>query len=75
MRRPLLAFLLVLAPAVSSAQPQRDALNPTGMVGGIFCFNYPGGTGLTSGAVFGRIAGHWAAQEALALDSRQRALG
>jgi tricarballylate dehydrogenase len=44
------------------------------MVGGIFCFNYPGGTGLTSGAVFGRIAGHWAAQEALALDSRQRAL-
>ena len=27
------------------------------MVGGIFYFNYPGGTGLTSGAVFGRIAG------------------
>jgi len=31
------------------------------MVGGIFYFNYPGGTGLTSGAVFGRIAGHAAA--------------
>ena len=27
------------------------------MVGGIFYFNYPGGTGLTNGAVFGRIAG------------------
>ncbi len=27
------------------------------MVGGLFHNNYPGGTGLTSGAVFGRIAG------------------
>ena len=27
------------------------------LVGGIFYFNYPGGTGLTSGAVFGKIAG------------------
>jgi tricarballylate dehydrogenase len=27
------------------------------MVGGLFYGNYPGGTGLTSGAVFGRIAG------------------
>ena len=27
------------------------------MVGGLFYFNYPRGTGLTSGAVFGRIAG------------------
>ena len=31
------------------------------MVGGIFYFNYPGGTGLMSGAVFGRIAGTGAA--------------
>jgi tricarballylate dehydrogenase len=31
------------------------------MVGGLFYFNYPGGTGLTSGAVFGRIAGRSAA--------------
>jgi tricarballylate dehydrogenase len=31
------------------------------LVGGIFYFNYPGGTGLTSGAVFGRIAGATAA--------------
>ncbi len=32
------------------------------MVGGLFYGNYPGGTGLTSGAVFGRIAGHHAAR-------------
>ena len=31
------------------------------LVGGIFYFNYPGGTGLMSGAVFGRIAGTGAA--------------
>lgn len=31
------------------------------MVGGIFYHNYPGGTGLTSGAVFGKIAGTGAA--------------
>ena len=30
------------------------------MVGGIFYFNYPAGTGLVSGLVFGRIAGHGA---------------
>ena len=32
------------------------------LVGGLFYFNYPGGTGLTSGAVFGRIAGIEAAK-------------
>lgn len=32
------------------------------MVGGLFHFNYPGGTGLVSGAVFGRIASRSAAQ-------------
>ena len=32
------------------------------MVGGIFYVNYPGGSGLTSGAVFGRIAGEYAAK-------------
>ena len=31
------------------------------LVGGLFYFNYPGGTGLTSGAVFGRRAGNLAA--------------
>ncbi len=34
------------------------------LVGGIFYFNYPGGTGLTSGAVFGKIAGAAAGQYA-----------
>lgn len=32
------------------------------LVGGLFYFNYPGGSGLTSGAVFGRIAGIGASQ-------------
>ena len=31
------------------------------LVGGIFYFNYPGGSGLISGAVFGRLAGTSAA--------------
>ncbi len=35
------------------------------IVGGLFYFNYPGGTGLMSGAVFGRLAGASAAGEAL----------
>jgi tricarballylate dehydrogenase len=34
------------------------------MVGGLFYDNYPGGTGLTSGAVFGRVAGDHAARHA-----------
>jgi tricarballylate dehydrogenase len=34
------------------------------LVGGLFYFNYPGGTGLMSGAVFGRIAGASAAAAA-----------
>jgi tricarballylate dehydrogenase len=32
------------------------------LVGGLFYFNYPGGAGLTSGAVFGRLAGSQAAR-------------
>ena len=32
------------------------------IVGGIFYFNYPGGSGLMSGAVFGKIAGKNAAK-------------
>lgn len=31
------------------------------LTGGIFYFNYPGGTGLTNGSVYGRIAGYEAA--------------
>ena len=34
---------------------QHDAAGE--LVGGLFYFNYPGGTGLVSGAVFGKLAG------------------
>ena len=34
------------------------------LVGGIFYFNYPGGSGLINGAVFGRLAGATAAADA-----------
>jgi tricarballylate dehydrogenase len=36
------------------------------LVGGIFWFNYPGGSGLTNGAVFGKIAGGSAGRAAQA---------
>jgi tricarballylate dehydrogenase len=52
----------------SNAQVQDTAGNPIAglfaageIVGGIFYHNYPGGSGLTSGAVFGKIAGEGAA--------------
>ena len=43
------------------AQPIPGLFAAGELVGGLFYFNYPGGTGLTSGAVFGRIAGRGAA--------------
>lgn len=43
------------------------------LVGGLFYFNYPGGTGLMAGAVFGRTAGRSAALAALA-DGAERAV-
>ncbi len=36
------------------------------LVGGLFYYNYPGGSGLMAGAVFGRLAGASAARRALA---------
>jgi tricarballylate dehydrogenase len=33
------------------------------LVGGLFYFNYAGGSGLMAGAVFGRLAGETAARE------------
>jgi tricarballylate dehydrogenase len=36
------------------------------MVGGLFYFNYPSGTGLVSGALFGRVAGTGAGAAATA---------
>jgi tricarballylate dehydrogenase len=43
-------------------QPIRGLYAAGELVGGLFYFNYPGGSGLTSGAVFGRIAGASAAR-------------
>ena len=37
------------------------------MVGGLFYRNYPGGSGLSAGMVFGRLAGTSASQDAMAL--------
>jgi tricarballylate dehydrogenase len=45
------------------------------LVGGLFYFNYPGGTGLMSGAVFGKIAGASAAERALDHAARTDHLG
>jgi tricarballylate dehydrogenase len=42
-------------------QPIRGLYAAGELVGGIFYFNYPGGSGLMSGLVFGRIAGAGAA--------------
>jgi tricarballylate dehydrogenase len=41
------------------------------LVGGLFYHNYPGGTGLTSGAVFGKIAGEGAGAYALGQGQRK----
>jgi tricarballylate dehydrogenase len=40
------------------------------LVGDLFYFNYPGGSGLMAAAVFGRIAGHAAARQALSRSER-----
>jgi tricarballylate dehydrogenase len=42
-------------------QPMRGLYAAGELIGGLFYFNYPGGTGLMSGTVFGRIAGTSAA--------------
>lgn len=42
------------------------------LVGGLFYFNYPGGSGLTSGLVFGRIAGNGAGEAAKHANSHAR---
>jgi tricarballylate dehydrogenase len=43
------------------------------MVGGLYYFNYPGSTGLMSGAVFGRLAGYNAAVAAKRITPKSRA--
>ncbi|MBI4082270.1 MAG: FAD-dependent tricarballylate dehydrogenase TcuA [Candidatus Lambdaproteobacteria bacterium] len=43
------------------------------IVGGLFYFNYPGGSGLTAGAVFGKIAGEHAAAQVAATAAAKKA--
>ena len=54
------------AAAISQSNREIPGLYCVGeMLGGLFYGNYPGGSGLTSGAVFGRRAGTAAARLAL----------
>jgi tricarballylate dehydrogenase len=48
----------------SDGEPIQGLYAAGELVGGIFYFNYPGGSGLTNGAVFGKIAGASAAAAA-----------
>lgn len=43
------------------------------LVGGVFYHNYPGGSGLASGAVFGRLAGQTAGRTAMARQAKEAA--
>jgi tricarballylate dehydrogenase len=53
---------------VTNSQQPIPGLYAAGeLVGGLFYHNYPGGSGLSSGMVFGRLAGTSAAQDALAV--------
>jgi tricarballylate dehydrogenase len=53
---------------VTNSQEPIPGLYAAGeMVGGLFYYNYPGGSGLSSGMVFGRLAGNSASQDAMKL--------
>ena len=50
---------------VTNAQEPIPGLYAAGeMVGGLFYYNYPGGSGLSAGMVFGRLSGNSAGQDA-----------
>ena len=56
------------AQVVTNSQEPIPGLYAAGeMVGGLFYHNYPGGSGLSAGMVFGRLAGASAGQDAVAL--------
>jgi tricarballylate dehydrogenase len=48
----------------SDGEPMPGLYAAGELVGGIFWFNYPGGSGLTNGSVFGRVAGENAGKSA-----------
>jgi tricarballylate dehydrogenase len=53
---------------VTNSQEPIPGLYAAGeIVGGLFYYNYPGGSGLSSGMVFGRLAGNSASQDAMKL--------
>ena len=50
---------------VTNAQEPIPGLYAAGeMVGGLFYYNYPGGSGLSAGMVFGKLSGTSAGQDA-----------
>lgn len=57
----------------TAGQPITGLFAAGELVGGLFYHNYPGGTGLTSGAVFGKIAGESAAASVAVNKSRSAA--
>ena len=68
---------LTADPKTSAVMSETDAPIPGlycagEMLGGLFYENYPGGSGLTSGAVFGRKAGRAAAERAMSESKEQR---
>ena len=56
-------------------EPIEDLYAAGELVGGIFYFNYPGGTGLMSGSVFGRLGGTSAAAHAMSVAGAEGAAG
>lgn len=58
----------------STGQPVPGVYCVGEMLGGLFYQNYPGGSGLTSGAIFGRRAGRAAAQRAATTEQDSRAI-
>jgi tricarballylate dehydrogenase len=53
---------------VTNSQEPIPGLYAAGeMVGGLFYYNYPGGSGLSAGMVFGRLSGNSAAADAMKL--------
>src|SRR5213593_1699642 len=59
----------------TDGEPIAGLLAAGELTGGIFYFNYPGGTGLTNGSVFGRIAGANAAKAAKSESQPKRVAG
>jgi tricarballylate dehydrogenase len=56
---------------VTNSQDPIPGLYAAGeMVGGLFYYNYPGGSGLSAGMVFGRLSGTSAAEDAMKLKDR-----